>query len=135
MSIFKDKSDFNIKSAELLLKNQYFAPSVHCSYYGCIQYMLYILFDKQKKSENEFEEERRRRGTGTHAYAISLIKDQLFKERYSSDAYKTFQKLIPELKEIREKSDYKAVVIEHGMGFEAFGKAESITRLLTTAIK
>ena len=130
MSVFKDKSSFNIKSADLLLRNSYFAPSIHCSYYSCIQYMLYILFDKQKIDRGEFASERRVRKGGTHGYAIYLIELQLLKKDRQS--YKTFQQLITELKFLREQSDYEPIVINQGTGYDAYNKAQTITNLLVT---
>ncbi len=128
MSVFKDKSLFNIKAADLLLKNAYFAPSVHCSYYSCVQFILHILFDKQQKDPVEFESEKRGRKDGTHGHAIFLMGLQLIKKDYQS--YKTFQRLIPELKKLREQSDYKPILINHEMGYDALRKAETINNLL-----
>src|ERR1700742_111285 len=104
MNVFKDKAHFNREAAELCLKNTLYAPSVHCSYYSCIQYILYILFDKLKMTEQKFNEKKHYYKTGTHACAIKLIGNDLFDKEQS--AYKDFQKLIPELKDLREKSDY-----------------------------
>ncbi|MDY0280344.1 MAG: hypothetical protein RBR35_07270 [Salinivirgaceae bacterium] len=37
MSYLRQKSEFNLDAAKLLQSNSLFAPSVHCSYYSCLQ--------------------------------------------------------------------------------------------------
>src|ERR1700754_2983381 len=105
MNILKDKSRFNREAAELCLKNSLYSPSVHSSYYSCIQYLLYILFEKLELTEEEFNKKRSRLRTGTHLSAIKLIGLDLI--RKESLDYRNFQRLISELKDLREKSDYK----------------------------
>jgi uncharacterized protein (UPF0332 family) len=124
----KDKSHFNWQAADLCLRNNLYAPSVHCSYYSCIQYMLYILYDKLKLTEQTFLEQKSLLKIGSHACAIKLIGIDLIKRK--REDYVTFQKLVPELKELREKSDYKSVAIRQDEGQMAMAKSDAIKNLL-----
>ena len=133
MSVFRDKSHFNRQAAELCLKNNLYAPSVHCSYYSCIQYMLYVLYDKVKMTELSFNEQKTILGTGTHACAIKLIGIDLIKRERT--AYIAFQKLIPELKQLREKSDYQNIAIGQSEGHLAMNNSDSIKNILTKNYK
>lgn len=133
MNILKDKSRFNREAAELCLKNSLYSPSIHCSYYSCIQYMLYILFEKLKITEEEFNKKRARLNTGTHLSVIKLIgRDLIRKEGLD---YTSFQKLIRELKKLREKSDYKNLKINQEEGWIAINHSDSIKNILTKNYK
>ena len=128
MSELKNKSDFNNIASELLLKNRLYAPSVHCSYYRCIQYMLHIVFNKLKVDKAEFDAQMKQRKDGTHGHAIFTIGCELIKK--NTDGYKDFQRLVPKLKEYRELSDYKDEVIGQTIGQDAKGKSDSIMNIL-----
>ena len=39
----KNKSEINSDAAKLLHDKNYYAPSIHCSYYSCLQLMIYSL--------------------------------------------------------------------------------------------
>ena len=52
MRILLDKSDENIRTAsELINQHEYYAASVHCSYYACYQVVM-DLFEEKYKVEN-----------------------------------------------------------------------------------
>lgn len=133
MSLLRDKSHYNRQAAELCLKNSLYAPSIHCSYYSCIQYMLYVLFEKLKMSKDEFEKRKNSFGSGTHSSAIKLIGIDLIKKEKKD--YKTFQKLVPELKLLREESDYENVGISQDQGWTAMNNSDSIKNILTKNYK
>ncbi len=120
MDEFKIKSEFNKAAANLLLNNQLYAPSVHCSYYMCVQLMLHILFHKKKIQKADFDSDMKKRRDGTHGHAIYLIGLDLIK--IEKDSYKRFQALIPKLKEYREKSDYTDQPVLQQMGYDAYQK-------------
>jgi hypothetical protein len=128
MSVFRDKSHFNREAAEICLQKSLFAPSVHCSYYSCIQYILYVLFEKLNFTEQAFDQQKTSLRVGTHACAIKLMGIDLIKKEKTD--YRTFQRLIPELKELREKSDYTNITIGHTDGYLALGNSDSIKRIL-----
>lgn len=129
----KLKSTLNKESADLLLKNNKYAPSIHCSYYSCIQNMLYIIYGKLKNSPTDFETKRRAAKNGTHQYAISVIERHLLSLRHEKEGrenLKYFKKRIGELKVLRELSDYKEDPINNEQGAEAYDLSIGINSIL-----
>lgn len=129
----KLKSILNKESAELLLKDNKYAPSVHCSYYSCIQFMLFLIYGKLKVTNTDFEIRRKEVQKGTHQYAISLILDHLNTLKYEKDGkdnLKFFKTKISELKLLRELSDYKDVMIDNVQGDEAYDLSNGINGIL-----
>lgn len=84
-------------------------------------------------TRDEFEKNKNLWGTGTHASAIKLIGFDLI--RKEKNDYKVFQRLIPELKELREKSDYENVAISQSEGWEAIQNSDSIKNILSKNYK
>lgn len=50
-AVFNEKSKQNLLAADLLIKSSLHNPSVHCSYYAVVQYMLHIIFNKLGKEK------------------------------------------------------------------------------------
>ncbi len=105
----KNKSEINKEAAKVLHEKDYYAPSVHCSYYSCLQLMKYCLNSHFKFSEKEINTKVNQYTTnnkdGSHNFYISF----LFKEiknisttRESID----FNNKINALKKIRITADY-----------------------------
>ncbi|HLX52341.1 MAG TPA: hypothetical protein VKR58_00270 [Aquella sp.] len=80
-------------------------------------------------TEKAFNDQRNSWNTGTHSCAIRLIGMDLINREKS--AYVSFQKWIPELKELREKSDYQNIAIGHTEGHMALNNSDRIKNLLT----
>jgi hypothetical protein len=91
--------------------------------------MFYILFEKIKITKEEFEQKRALLKGGTHTSAIKLIGNDLINKK--REDYKAFQRLVPELKELREKSDYENVAILQEEGWTAMQTSDSIKSILT----
>lgn len=108
MSFLEQKSIFNIESAMLLIEKQYYAPSVHCAYYGCYQYMVFFLKGYFKKSYEELDNECR--GKDSHNYIIDLILSVLSKKIDTRSFIETKRNL-KDLKSFRKISDYKNIQI------------------------
>src|SRR5690606_3102971 len=106
MSYLKQKSTFNIDSAQELIKMNYYAPSVHCSYYGCFQFMKYTLKNYNKTTYEDIEQECKNFPGGTHGYIInntlSLLKSRIKNNR----DFANIKRKIKDLKTFRIKSDY-----------------------------
>ena len=111
MSKLKEKSEFNFASAQLLIDNYLYAPSVHCSYYSCFQLMKFTM-------NNFFDIGYDKLNTrisvstlgGTHSYVIHFFNNAVKKKNGYFD-YKDFSRKIKDLKEFRESSDYDDVEI------------------------
>jgi len=58
-SHLEEKSQVNFKSAQLLINNQLFASSVHCSYYGMFQFLICMFSEKTNKNFDEITYEQK----------------------------------------------------------------------------
>ena len=104
MSYLKEKSGFNIDSAQELIDKNYYAPSVHCSYYGSFQYMKYAL-KKQNNWTYEFIENECL-SNGTHSFVINNILSNLRSKIGNNKEFANIKRKINDLKIFRIQSDY-----------------------------
>lgn len=134
MSAFRDKSNFNFTAADALQKqHSLYDPSIHCSFYACVQEMLHIIFNKLGKTQDEFNGERYEQGKGTHVWASKLIAAALKDKSWQE--YKYFQKHFPELKQLREKADYSERKGSRDDSSEAYRLSITLVRQLTQLFK
>ena len=106
MGYLKEKSGFNIDSAQELIDKNYYAPSIHCSYYGSFQYMKYTLKKYNNWTYDYIEQECLNYRGGTHKFIIDNILTNLKKKISSSRDYIDIQRKIKDLKLFRTNSDY-----------------------------
>ena len=128
MNGFLEKTTQNLNSAKILLDQCHYSSSVHCSFYGCLQTALHILFVKLKHNKSEFEYARRIQKQGTHQYVFDLIKKEV-KKNLTSD-YHWFRNSFSKLKTLREQADYSEEPISQSDGHDAFNKATAINNLI-----
>ncbi len=131
MTELKTKSSQNNKSSDILIKQGLFAPSVHCSYYCCIQKMLHILRSDLKKSEEEIEKESKSGSAdenGFHNWLINLFKREFFKRNFAEG--RDFSTFIGQLKGFRIKSDYKNHKINTSVARSSLDLANEIDTIL-----
>jgi hypothetical protein len=128
MNFLLAKSDFNIAAAKMLIQQNYFAPSVHCSYYSCLQLMTYYLYNKLGKNEKTMEAEQRVSTEGKHEYLINLFTREIRPKSWESS--RTFNNDIIQLKKLRVDSDYKDIQITITQGNDSFSIAKKIITLL-----
>lgn len=133
MSILKEKAKFNLDAAELLKTNNLFAPSVHCSYYSCLQLMKAtinefkgISYDQLKR---DIQHAREKQKLNTHTYVIKYIGDEIYS--FSKEEFAKFNRNIKQLKIFREVSDYE----EKEITFEEGSKALRIAREVRDQMK
>lgn len=107
MPNLKDKSSQNMDAAELLISNRKCSPSIHCSYYACIQFSKHILnhfcsIDYEKQSIET-------KGKDSHSYVINHTGEsvRLKNEKDCSNYFINMEKL----RMLRNKSDYTISVI------------------------
>ena len=100
MSKLRQKSDFNLDAAKVLLEQNLFAPSVHCSYYSCFQLLKYTIHDffgeDYEKQANNISTTKQK----THQYVINYITNKL-KTLASSQESRDFKRKINDLKQFR----------------------------------
>lgn len=129
MSKLKEKSEFNISAAEILLKSHIFAPSVHCSYYSCFQLIKFITKDFFGIEYEQLTTDIKASNKKTHNYIIDLVADKIIRlsDRHES---KSFKNKIIDLKHYREESDYDNIEINYDKGKAAFDKAKELRQYL-----
>lgn len=125
MSKLKQKSDFNIDAASVLLKQNLYAPSVHCSYYSCFQLLKYTIkdffgVDYETQAVNISSSKQK-----THQYVINYITNELMLLSSIAES-QNFKREIKDLKLFREESDYENKEINFDQGNKAYNKAIKI---------
>jgi hypothetical protein len=131
----KSKSEFNISAAELLIDNDNYAPSVHCSYYGSFQYI------KSKLNDIGYTYEEMDKTIGaskispvklsTHGYPLSLIYNEL-KTKVSDNgilAHKVKSNMSL-LKTYRTVSDYHNEIVDYTKSKEALSLSVEIIKIV-----
>jgi len=131
MSKLKQKSEFNIDAAKLLIKEAYYAPSIHCSYYSCFQLMKFTIKDFSGIDYETQSVNISTTGQHTHQYVINFISDEL-KKFVGIKESRTFKRTIKDLKQFREESDYENIEVSHDKGQTALDKANGIRQYLIT---
>jgi uncharacterized protein (UPF0332 family) len=124
MTKLKEKSEFNIDAAKVLINNYLYAPSVHCSYYSCFQLMKYAL---KKIAGIEYEDlgkQIRLSEQNTHKFVINEI-GKIIKRKNAYD-FRYFNNNIRELKALREEADYENVEILIDKSEKALKKAKEL---------
>lgn len=111
MSFIKEKSGFNVDSAKELIKLSYFAPSVHCSYYGSFQYMKYALRKCKNTTYEQIELNSLNYRSGSHSYVIDNILIELRDKIKDKRDFVYINRIIKDLKTFRTNSDYFNVQI------------------------
>jgi hypothetical protein len=108
MDFIKDKSEFNIEAARELIKLSIYAPSVHCAYYGCFQYMKFMIKERKNITYEKIESDCNiyNGGGGTHGYIIDNILIELRIKIKNTEEYINIKRKIKDLKAFRIKSDY-----------------------------
>ena len=138
MGYLKSKSQFNLEAARVLIdEHQYFAPSVHCSYYGCFQYIKYKLNTigiSYQKMDDDVANSRQDnvKTLNSNTYPIDLI----FQEIKKSDILiaKDIRDKIKTLKAFRVKSDYHNEEIDYPKSNTALKLSEEIISLINKKI-
>jgi hypothetical protein len=105
MESFLDKSNESLSSADILIKQEYYASTVNRAYYGYFQFLMHTLFEKLNKDRAQFELAANDSKEGSHVRASNLI-IVLIQRKLTSQKYKWFQITIKELKQKRINADY-----------------------------
>ncbi|MFN3753131.1 hypothetical protein [Flavobacterium sp.] len=113
MSNLFQKSKFNIDAAEELIKKSLHAPSVHCSYYACFQFLKFTLKNFQNLTYDYIESECRIYPGGTHGYIIDNCLNE-FRKKVDFSKFKDIKRELKDLKDFRIDSDYydKEIIID-----------------------
>ncbi|UAM99029.1 HEPN domain-containing protein [Polaribacter litorisediminis] len=128
MSFLNNKSDFNLEGAKVLIENNLFAPSVHCSYYSVFQKLKYKYITKASISYNVLTQNIIADKRNTHKYIIDEFCD-FIQDRYKK---RDIKNKINDLKAFRNQSDYDDIEINHSKSSLALAKSEELLKELKT---
>jgi len=134
MSKLKEKSEFNFEAAQVLIDKYLYAPSVHCSYYGCFQLMKFTMFNHFGISYDELRQRVSvKTSGGTHIYITDFYNKAVRKNGISD--YSNFSRKIKDLKEFRESSDYDDVEITIDKSQKALNYATELKQYIQKNFK
>ena len=105
----QDKSDLNLDSSSLLYKNSLYDSVCHPAYYSCLQFMSHKLIIKGIKLDDQASITSRDYNGNSHKYLIESTRRYIKFESYNDE--REYKRYIGQLKEFRERSDYKSVRI------------------------
>ena len=132
------KSIQNFSAASLLIENELYASSVHCSYYSCLQKLKNVISQAYNIEYDELETERRQlnrknisRNLATHEFLIDRkLLDLIRRERKD-------HRLINEINDIklyRTTSDYDNIAISGTEAEAVLFKTQKAIEKLNTLI-
>ena len=124
-----EKSKFNIDAARVLIDENLHAPSVHCSYYSCLQKIKSILPAFFGITYEQIDKEVSSGNLNEHSYLIRYISEQIH-HNLGFIEYRDFKNKIGDLKEFRVESDYKNIEITSDQSEKAYRKATEINVFL-----
>lgn len=119
------KFEQNLKSAKMLIENEFYASSVHCSYYALFQFMLCKINQYAKMSFEDIAESTKasdsHRSTIDKLFALIREKQILPEmERVKVEVFNTnlekLRKKIKDIKKFRAESDYQNCEIDEDKG-------------------
>lgn len=139
LSHLSNKSSANLQASTMLINNELYASSVHCSYYAVLQHMTCILNEKLKLSFELIL--KKSNGPGSHNYVIDttisyLISkidstESIIKEVEKTNIYKLKSK-IRDLKLLRVESDYHNLEIDSLKSQKSLNMSQEIIKKLNS---
>ena len=136
-TVLRSKSEENTKLANLAIDETYYASSIHCSYYACLQLMKHIQRSDFGMTEQEIKNESRAIKQDSHIFLINFFKTKLSckqglsrrEQLIISDDFATF---MAELKQIRVKADYDNIEIKSNEAKKSLKMSNEIILILKT---
>jgi hypothetical protein len=126
MNELKYKSSFNSASADLLIEKTYYASSVHCSYYSCLQLAKHILLNTYQIKESTFNSY----PEGSHEFIKNEISKRISTELNDRKESANFNSLFSLLKKIRKEADYSEIQIDISKANYSVKLSKDLNRIL-----
>jgi len=130
MSKLKEKSKFNITAAKLLIDNDLYCSSVHCSYYSCFQLLKFVIKDFFGIDYDILGTQIAQSRKKTHQFIIEHVTNEINRNIGFRDA-QNFKRRIKDLKTFREESDYEDIEISFEQGRKAYDIAIELRSFIT----
>jgi hypothetical protein len=124
------KSRENLDSAQMLIDDSKWNSSVHCSYYGCLQYIKQVAY--KIKSQRIVDQDIKNNAASTHDYLIRTLNSDLAGKKLRDglllplDINTSFR----DLKATREYADYSPEVVTGETSKKAQASANLIVETL-----
>lgn len=129
MPNYKKKSEENLSAADLLINNNMYTSSVHCSYYAGLQFSKYVLANKCGIGYED--QEQNSKGKDSH-YFVSDKTGKALDKKGGHLSYIDYNKFFSKLKNLRKKADYSEILIERDEAKKAYDYADKLIYLLKT---
>lgn len=127
MSYLKEKANLNLQVAEDLIRQSIYAPSVHCSYFGCLQFLKHTLGAYRGDSFEKIEKECKDYGGGTHGWIIDSCLAE-YRKLVDFKSHKDLKREIKDLQVFRISSDYFNVEIGDEEGEKSLKYSQNVIR-------
>jgi len=131
LSFLKSKSEFNFDAASILIDNNCYAPSVHCSYYSVFQLIKHKFVRLKEISYKELSNKIIMDKRNTHKYLIDefclhLQSDSV--KKMSIFDVRILKREIEDLKQFRNESDYDNIEIDYETSNKVLSLSSSILK-------
>ena len=123
MGNLKFKSNENLAVAQMLVEKGYYNSSIHCSYYGCFQFMKSILCNRLSIS---YETQDSNKNSSTHEYIFGRLINKI----KNVNNERRFKVAFNSLKDKRKKADYSNELISEDEGLTAIEEAKRVINYL-----
>ncbi|WP_286706925.1 hypothetical protein [Flavobacterium sp. 38-13] len=124
----------NLDAAKILIDDyNYFAPSVHCSYYGCFQFIkskLNTIGHTYKEIDEAIASSYPPLKLHAHTYPIKLMDNALNKVNDNGFTAREFRSKIKELKAFRTISDYHNEIVDSDKSKAALKLSQDVISLI-----
>ncbi len=132
MAQLKTKSEENIEAAKLLIENELWTSSIHCSYYSCFQIVKHIICHKLNISYKKQDEIAKDKKIGSHNYLLSSIKKKLKSlHNISVEEQRHIANSLSELKTLRIRADYRSEIFDKEKSTGVLSMAEETITIMS----
>lgn len=122
-------------SADVLHKQQYFASSVHCSYYSLFQKMKYVVKNTAGISYDEYETKSKLSPKSSHVFLIEWFCSEFQKKGNSRREKEALENTIVDLKTLRIKADYTNIRITPKESGDAYDTSDRLQQQIKLIFK
>lgn len=135
MSVFLNKSEQNLNAATKLIELELNASSIHCSYYSCLQRMLYIKTEKLGEQPETLLKRAKAEDTGSHNIITNEIKQAISSKNSNYSEQQAFSNTLALLKRNRIEADYQPIEINKSKSSASLELAKKINTILARIFK
>lgn len=119
-----NKSEFNLHGAQVLIDEECYCSSVHCSYYSCLQRVKHLLETRYGITDSTISIKKGERGS--HDYMRATLSERIANPEYHT----MFESYFNDLKTLRVKADYSNDDIIPDQAKKAHEKANELIKIL-----